>query len=64
MYNKKLKCCLLYARPKRELSIAICDTVDYLEGILFSEINQTGKEKYCMIPLFFLGGEETQTNST
>ena len=36
---------------KKERNIAICNNTDNLEDIKLNEINQTRKDKYCMVSL-------------
>ena len=43
--DKKCGMCILFIH-KKEGNLAICRNIDYLEGIIPSEISQTEKGKY------------------
>ena len=47
---------------KKECNLAIYDDMDDLEGIMLSEISQTEKDNYHMIP--YIHGIYKQTNKT
>ena len=45
--NVKYKCHSILLSRKTERNISMCDNID--EGIMLSEISQTGKDKYRII---------------